>query len=391
MTRLGILLVAGSVAFALYTFAIYPGLLVLLGRIRRSRPVPGPAPGLSWPRVTITIPAFNEEVQIGATLESLLRLDYPRERLQILVVSDASTDRTDDIVRDFGERGVALLRQTERGGKTAAENFAASHVTGSIIVNTDASIRIQPGSLKPLIAPFADPEIGLVSGRDVSVAGGEADANRGEGGYVGYEMWVRGLETRVEGIVGASGCLYAIRRELHRLPLPDSLSRDFAAALNTRERGYRAVSVSAATAVVPRTGSLRREYRRKVRTITRGIETLWHKRALLNPVRFGIYSWMLFSHKICRWLLPWVALAGLVGLGLLAAESLLAFLLLSIIVGVALLGGAVWFVSDDRSLPGLLSVPAFLLMSNVATLYACLRALHGDRNPIWEPTRRHAG
>ncbi len=218
----------------------------------------------------------------------------------------------------------------------------------------------------------------------------EDDANRGEGGYVGYEMWVRDLETRVEGIVGASGCLYAIRRDLHSITLPDSLSRDFAAALNTRELGYRPVSVKAATAVVPRTGSLRHEYPRKVRTITRGIETLWYKRALLDPFRFGVYAWMLFSHKVCRWALPWMALVGIVGLGLLAAGSPWALALFIAVVAAGLVGTGAWLLGGSRRLPGFLSVPAFLVMSNVATLYASLRALHGDRNPIWEPTRRHA-
>jgi cellulose synthase/poly-beta-1,6-N-acetylglucosamine synthase-like glycosyltransferase len=390
MTRLGILLVLGSTAFAVYTFAIYPGLLLLLGRVRRREPVPTPSSVLEWPHVTITMAVFNEEAQIAGAVESLLRLDYPRDRLQILIVSDGSTDRTADIVRGFEHRGVELLRQAKRAGKTAAENLAASYVTGEIIVNTDASIRIQPGSLKPLIAPFADPTIGLASGRDISVGATSTDTNLGEGGYVGYEMWVRDLETRVEGIVGASGSLYALRRELHRIPLPDSLSRDFASALNTRERGYRPVSVAAATAIVPRTQSLKREYRRKLRTITRGIETLWYKRSMLNPAKSGVYSWMLLSHKVCRWALPWVALLGLLGLGLLASESALAAVIFTVAMGMALVGGTAWLGAGDGRLPVFLSIPAFLIMSNVATAHASLRALHGDRNPIWEPTRRHA-
>src|SRR5690606_27846349 len=127
-------------------------------------------------------------------------------------------------------------------------------------------------------------------------------------GYVGYEMWIRDLETRVAGIIGSSGCYYAIRPELHRLPLPEALSRDFSSALHAREHGYRAVSVPQATCAVPRGTSLKKEYRRKVRTITRGMQTLWYKRHLLDPVRYGSFAWMLWSHKICRWMLPWAAL-----------------------------------------------------------------------------------
>src|SRR2546426_11098991 len=121
-------------------------------------------------------------------------------------------------------------------------------------------------------------------------------------------MWVRDLESSLSGIVGASGCLYGIRRDLNRHTTRDGLSRDFGAALVAGEHGSRAVSVPAAICYVPRSSSLRREYRRKVRTMARGLRTLWHKRSLLNPRRHGLFAWMLWSHKVCRWLVPWMAL-----------------------------------------------------------------------------------
>ncbi len=160
MTRLGILLLALSALFGLYTFVLYPGLLMVLGSVRRAPAVPAPSPDTAWPPVTITVPVYNEERQVAETVQSLLRLDYPRERLQILIVSDASSDGTDAIVQGFADQGVQLVRQAVRSGKTAAEALAARHITGDIVVNTDASIRIQPRSLKPLVAPFVDPRIG---------------------------------------------------------------------------------------------------------------------------------------------------------------------------------------------------------------------------------------
>src|SRR5690606_9975516 len=144
---------------------------------------------------------------------------------------------------------------------------------------------IRPDALKRLVEQFTDPTVGLASGRDISVSRLDDDTNLGESGYVGYEMGIRRLETRLSGIVGASGCFYAIRAHLHRVPLPTALSRDFASAMITREHGYRAVSVDDATCLVPRSGSLGREYRRKVRTMTRGMRTLWFKRHLMNPMR----------------------------------------------------------------------------------------------------------
>lgn len=385
MTILALVLIAIPIALGLYAYVGYPLVLWLIQRFRTPRAVAHPE---LWPKISITVPAFNEEAQIRGTIESLLRLDYPADRMQILIVSDASTDRTDEIVLEYAGRGVELLRVEERRGKGAAENAAAQHLTGEIVINTDASIRIAPEAIRPLIAQFADPGVGLASGRDVSVSSLEAEANVGESGYVGYEMWIRQLESRINGIVGASGCFYAIRTHLHREPLPEHVSRDFAAAIVARENGYRAVSVDEATCLVPRTGSLRSEYRRKVRTMTRGMETLWFKRALLDPTRYGIFAWMLFSHKVCRWLLPWSALLALPGLVMLAPSQPLAAATLALTAVVLLLGGTGWLLAERVRLPRVLSLPAFALASNFAALHAGIRALQGKANALWEPTRR---
>jgi len=384
---LGVL--AAALALLLYAYAGYPALLWLLGRLRR-RPVPDPDDVATWPSVSITVPAYNEEHQIRELVESLLALDYPRDRLQILIVSDGSTDRTDEIVSEYRDRGVELLRMPERGGKTAAENAAAERLRGDIVVNTDASIRIRPDALKPMIAAFRDPEVGLASGRDVSVGPDHTEGDTGESGYVGYEMNVRRLETRVAGIIGASGCFYAIRPELHRIALPGELSRDFAAALHTIEHGYRPVSVHRAVCYVPRTTSLRREFRRKIRTIARGMATLWYKRALLNPLRYGIYAWMIASHKVARWLLPWAALAAFASLAVLAPTSALAGALFAGGVVLLLLAGMGWVVAGRREPPRLLAVPAFLVAGNLAAARAFVGFLRGRRHATWEPTRRKA-
>jgi len=387
MERVAVWLIGLGFGIAAYAYLGYPILLKLLSLVR-ARSALGAEPE-TWPSISITIPAYNEERAIAATLDALLATDYPADRRQILVVSDASTDRTDEIVRGYADRGVELLRMPERRGKTTAENAAREYLRGDIVVNTDASVRIAPGALKPLIARFADPKVGVVSGRDVSVAQMDRDLNVGESGYVGYEMWVRDLETRVGSIVGASGCFYAIRRPLHMTLFPAALSRDFACALIAREAGFRAVSVNEAVCYVPRIQSLRQEYRRKVRTLTRGLETLWYKRSLLNPLRYGLFAWMLASHKLIRWLAPW----GLVlaGLGwLLLALALRSWPLLGIFVLPLLLAGGGWLWPEDRHAPRILSLPAYVVSGIIAALDAWLRALRGELNPVWEPTRRAA-
>jgi cellulose synthase/poly-beta-1,6-N-acetylglucosamine synthase-like glycosyltransferase len=389
VTRLGLLLVAAPVALFAYAYVGYPALLWLAAR--RRRPAAAPPSPAEWPMVTITVPAYNERHSIARTIEQLLALDYPADRRHIVVISDASTDGTDDVVAAFADRGVELLRLPARGGKTVAENAAWTRLRGDIVVNTDATTRILPGSLKPLVAAFGDPTVGAASGRDVSVGAAIAEGNGGEAGYVGYEMWVRSLETRLGSIVGVSGCFYGIRRALYDPDFPSALSRDFGCALSVRERGYRAVSVDEALCLVPRARTLQAEFRRKVRTMHRGLETLGHKRALLDPRRYGSFAWMLASHKLCRWLVPLTAPLALVGLGVLSVVShpAAAVLLAIVLTGMAL--GAVgmgW--PAGRHLPRILAIPAFLVASNVAGVLAWIQTARHTESPIWEPTRRPA-
>src|SRR5881628_442781 len=221
-----------SLGLCLYAYVGYPAILKMLTLSRRVPPVTHPR---AWPLISITIPVHNEAAVIAETLEQILALDYPTGGRQILVVSDASTDGTDEIVARYAPRGVELLRLPRRQGKTAAENAARPLLTGEIIVNTDGSVRIDPGAIQALVAAFDDAEVGVASGRDVSVTNVAERVNSGEGTYVGYEMWIRDLETAVDGIVGASGCLYAIRVKLHMQPIREDRSRDFAAALTARE------------------------------------------------------------------------------------------------------------------------------------------------------------
>lgn len=388
MAVLALAALVGCVLLVGYAYVGYPALLKLVGLLRPRQPSTGP---LSvWPSITITIPVYNEAGTIAETLRKILEVDYPSERRQILVVSDASSDGTDDIVRTFADRGVELLRVPVRGGKTAAENAALGAVRGEIIVNTDASIHIPPHALRKLIAAFADPSVGVASGQDVSVTQGGDSTNQGESRYVGYEMWVRELETRVAGIVGASGCFYAIRAELHQSRIPDGLSRDFASAMVAEEHGLRAVSVPAAICFVPRTKSLRNEFRRKVRTMTRGMQTLFYKRHLLDPKRHGLFAWMLFSHKVCRWLVPWAGVVSLVALAALSVTMPWARWPLAG-AAVLLVAAAIgWAWPGQRAAPRLLALPAYLVSGNVAALLASVGALRGQRHALWEPTRRAA-
>lgn len=380
------LLVAVGGLFA-YTYFGYPALLQLL-RVVRGAGRNAPRRGGEWPTISVALPVYNEAEGIASTLEAILAIDYPADRRQILVVSDASTDGTDEIVTRFASRGVELLRLLPRRGKTAAENASRSRLTGEIMVNTDASVRIDAQAVKHLVAAFDDPLVGVASGRDVSVSNVDQRANPGEQAYVGYEMWVRDLETSLSGIVGASGCLYAIRRDLHMQSMPEGLSRDFGAALVAREHGFRAVSVPAALCYVPRSTSVRREYRRKVRTMARGVRTLWYKRDLLNPMRHGLFAWMLWSHKLCRWLVPWALLPTVAALAALAPRRWWAAATLALGGAAALVTVIGWLWPEGRPLPRLIALPTYAVVGNIAALQAWIKALGRQGTALWEPTRR---
>jgi cellulose synthase/poly-beta-1,6-N-acetylglucosamine synthase-like glycosyltransferase len=388
MFALAVGLVVAPFAAALYAYVGYPLVLMVASRVRRgSVPI---STRLEWPAVTITLPVYNVASRIGTTIERLLDIDYPRDRLQILVISDASNDGTDDVVRTFASRGVELLRLETRRGKTTAENVALASARGEIIVNVDASILLPSGSLKSLVRVFDDETIGVASGRDVSVGEHERGPTSGESRYVGYEMWVRDLETRLGGIVGASGCCYAARAQIQRTVLRGDLARDFASALIARRLGLRAVSVNEATAVVPRTPSLRAETKRKARTMAQGLETLRYGASLMNPFRHGAFAVALASHKLARWLVYLSLPFAVIGIAWLALTSRVALaLLLAMVLGAAM-GIVAMRWPAGRRVPLPFALAGFALASTLGGLQAWLLAMRQQRLPMWEPTRRAA-
>lgn len=387
MSILAISFVLAPICVFGYAYAIYPGLLWLLSRADRSHVLPVALE--ECPTVTLTVPVYNEALNIGRKLEELLSLDYPKEKLQILVISDASTDATEEIVAGYAERGVELLRLSTRRGKTAAENAAGSAARGSIIVNSDATVRVPPDALKALVRSFDDPSVGVASGRDVSVDHERLEGNRGESQYVGYEMWVRSLESRVGSIVGASGCFYGIRARIYDSTFPEDLSRDFASALIARVNGLRAVSVDDALCYVPRTGTLKAEFRRKVRTMARGLETLWRWRRMMNPIRYGAFALMLISHKLCRWLVYPLIPFAFAGLAMLAGQSRIGAVAFTLAAGGIFASAAAWYRAlRAPHISRIVAMSGFALASAVAGVLAWSKVLLRQQSPTWEPTRR---
>jgi cellulose synthase/poly-beta-1,6-N-acetylglucosamine synthase-like glycosyltransferase len=368
-----------SLLVLIYTYMGYPAALWALGK-RRARPVVTPD---SFPSVSIIIAARNEADKIRQKIEHSLALDYPRERLEILVASDASDDGTDDIVDEYAGRGVRLVRTPQRKGKENAQGLALTVATGDVIVMTDAATILEPEALKRLVENFTDPTVGAVSTEDLLVdAAGNPTA---EGLYVKYEMWVRRLESQFHSLVGLSGSCFAIRRSLcgH---WPPTLASDFMGALHTARAGYRAVTDASALGRFVAVSSSQAEMRRKIRTFLRGITVLMANLDLLNPFRYRRFAFQLASHKLLRFLAPFFLLGALVSSLPLGADRALhalfwpqvAFYLL------ALGGGMVPQLQHYR----VVRVAHYFTMAQWAMLRAWGKYALGQQQVTWEPSRR---
>jgi cellulose synthase/poly-beta-1,6-N-acetylglucosamine synthase-like glycosyltransferase len=360
-----------------YAYVGYPLLLLVIGSLRRPRRWERAAE----PLVSVIIAAHNEEQQLPEKLENCLRTDYPADRLDWIVASDGSTDGTVDAARRYAGRGVRVIDTGARRGKETAQRAALALARGSVIVFTDAGTRTDAQTLAALVRPFADPGVGCVSSVDRHSA--ESPAG-GEGWYLRYEMFLRQWESRARSLVGLSGSLFAVRREVCA-QWSEELPSDFHLILTAVRLGYRGVSAPDARGYYRPVQDEEKEFRRKIRTILRGMTVFFRSLDLLNPFRYGFFSLELASHKLFRWLVPWFLLAALAANAVLAADSVFYTVLLALQALFYLAALAGWK-------PGLgwlpFRVPFWFCLFNAAILRAWLEMFGGNRIVLWEPTRR---
>jgi cellulose synthase/poly-beta-1,6-N-acetylglucosamine synthase-like glycosyltransferase len=374
-----------SAAALFYTYAGYPLLVYVMSRLR-SRPVRR-AEFLST--VSLIITAYNEERHLRAKLENTLALDYPAELLEIIVASDCSSDRTDEIAREFKKRGVTLVRQRERLGKTAAQNSAVERASGEIILFSDATSLYQRDVVRMLMPSFADPGVGCVAGRLVYVDPAESHVGRGARSYWSYEVFLKKHESRVGSLIGASGCLYAVRRSAY-VPLYHEACSDFIIATKMVEQGLRAVYEPLAVCTEETNQQSGREMKMRVRIIAQTFTDLWRHRAMMNPLRGGFYALQLLSHKMMRYFVPFFLLALLVTSAILARGSLSFQVLLAMQLAGYGAGVLAWLLDRVGVRSRLLVLPQYFLLANIASLIAFYKFLRGERYARWEPIRDSA-
>jgi len=361
-----------------FVFAGYPIVTWLLSRLV-VRPV-DKAP--TEPAVTIVIAAYNEAENIEATIRNKLEQDYPPDKLDILVVSDASNDGTDDIVAAFGSR-VRLLRQEARAGKTAALNLAVREATGDVIVFSDANSLYDPSAVRLLIRNFHDESVGYATGRMVYVDADGSIIGDGCSAYMRYEHWIRTWESRLGSVVGVDGGLDACRRQLYR-PMRDDQLPDFVLPLSVVENGYRVVYEPEALLREESLSSSSDEYRMRVRVATRALWALWDKRHLMNPFRYGHFAFQLATHKLLRYLaFVFLIVALLLNLALLN-EGPVYVLTMALQVGLYVLAG-IGSLPLFKSPPTFLALPHFFVLLNVANAHALIKVLAGKKVTVWAP------
>jgi cellulose synthase/poly-beta-1,6-N-acetylglucosamine synthase-like glycosyltransferase len=293
-----LLVLALSLAMLAYVYVGYPALLRVVVQLRGPRRV---RQADITPPLSLVISAYNEAAVIRRKLDNALSLSYPREALEIMVVSDASTDGTDAIVEEYADRGVRLARQPERRGKTAGLNRTVPTLRGDIVVFSDANAMYEPDALLKLARNFADPEVGYVTGEARYLTDGRSAADVGERVYWGYEIQIKRLETALGSMVGGDGAIYAIRRALWRT-LPENAINDFLNPLQIVEAGWRGVYEPEAVCYEETAGGIRTEYKRRVRIVSRSWRAVFQAAGVLNPFRVGLFTWSLVSHKLLRWL-----------------------------------------------------------------------------------------
>jgi cellulose synthase/poly-beta-1,6-N-acetylglucosamine synthase-like glycosyltransferase len=372
-----------SFAWVFWVYIGYPACAWLIGKLTaksvRQRQY--------TPRVSVIIAAHNEEDCIAATLENKVELDYPAGKLEIIVVSDSSTDRTEEIVAAIASESpvpIQLLRQENHAGKTAALNMAVPKATGAILVFSDANSLYAKDAVLRLAENFADSTVGYATGRMLYQIQTDSGIAEGCSMYMQYESLLRQSETALGSVIGVDGGIDAVRADLYSTMAADDLP-DFMLPLTVAERGYRVVYEPRAKLYESALDNSTDEFRMRVRVSLRALWTLWKKRNLLNPLHFGGLAIQLWSHKVLRYLcfIPMFALWPLTGM-LMNTHWMYALLFVgqtAVYLAVALQ------LPEQRlgPLASLINLARYITLLNLACAVALFKFLRGERKAVWKP------
>jgi cellulose synthase/poly-beta-1,6-N-acetylglucosamine synthase-like glycosyltransferase len=374
-----------SVLLFIYTYLGYPLLVYLIGKIspkvvKRNE---------IEPTVTVLITAYNEERDIGAKLENTLLLDYPKDKLEILVASDGSTDETDNIVSQFAAQGVRLFHQEGRVGKTITQNNAVELSNGKIIIFSDATTNYQPNVLREILPNFADESVGCVAGKLIYVDKTKSTVGKGAKGYWNYETFLKESESRACSLIGASGCLYAIRKSAY-VPMYAEACSDFLIATVVYKQGLRTVYEPNAICEEETNRQTDKEFSMRVRVIGQTFTDLWRNRGMMNPLNSGFYAIQLISHKVLRYAVPLFLLFTLISSAFLSFNSWFFDIVLILQASFYAMAFVAWIAEKFGKKLGMLAIPLYFVLANWASVVAFYRFLSGETYARWEPIRENS-
>jgi len=337
-----------------------------------------------FPEASLIITAYNEEERIGHKIENSLALNYPKNKLEIIVVSDGSTDRTIDIVKSYHDKCVKLLAIPVRHGKHYGQGKGIKMAKNDIVILSDVTTFLKEDAVGKIVRNFADQKIGCVSGLDEIQ---NVDSNiQGEGAYVKYEMKLRAFESDVNSLVGVSGSFFAVRKHLCQNWI-DNLSSDFYMPIIAHMNGYRTVLEKEAIGYYKVLNKQQKEFSRKVRTVVHGIEVLSQFKGILNPFKYGLYSCQMLSHKLSRWLVPLYLIFLFWTNFLLVSQNTFFLITLALQIVFYIFAIFAYFI---KSLTKILffRIPLFFVMVNYSIVVAWHNYFIEGDFVLWEPTKR---
>ncbi len=375
-----------STALILYVYTGYPLVLALFARKRGSK---SPSDNTGFPRISLLISAYNEKGVIAEKLDNALALDYPSDRLEIIVISDCSDDGTDEVVRQYSAAGIRLVRQAERLGKSVGLNLGVQSATGEILVFSDANSIYRPDSIRNLVRHFSDRSVGYVVGNCAYKEGLALPASaESEGLYWRLETWLKEKESAFGSVVGGDGAIYAIRYELFTLLRATDIN-DLLNPLQIIVRGFRGVYDRSAVCYEEAGDSFQKEFNRKVRIISRSLNAVWRAPLVLLPWIQPRHWFALMSHKVLRWFVPLFLFVAL--LTSICLWQLLFYRFAVLLqAGFYALAMAGWACESRRKPPKILYLPYYFCLVNLASLLGIIKFLRGSLSPTWQTIRQES-
>jgi cellulose synthase/poly-beta-1,6-N-acetylglucosamine synthase-like glycosyltransferase len=375
----------------IYTYVGYPLLLFAITRIRNFiKPEKKEQASIFEPHICLFVTAYNEMEFIQQKVENSLQLDYPKDKVQYLWITDGSDDGTPDLLKEYPHNEV--YHHPERKGKMHAMNRGMKFVKTPIVIFSDTNTILNRDSIREITACFSDPKTGCVAGeKRIVEQTADVAAAAGEGLYWKFESWIKQMDAELNSAVGAVGELFAIRRELFEEVETDTILDDFIISLRIAQKGYKIAYTPNAYAEETASLNVKEELKRKIRIAAGGIQSLFRLKKLLNPFRYGILSWQYFSHKVLRWTLAPVSLFLLLPVNVLivvmgGGQFFQFFLYLQLFC--YLLAFIGWKLENRMLRLKILFIPFYFVSINYASVLGVFRYMRGKQSVQWEKSKR---